>query len=331
MRPATNPCARAEKNTSRTAAMPYTVTCPAGSIFMVVFIALMLAPAQASASDHVTYCAGMYHCLQEIPHGCSEQDCLPQKNISYSDDYCSMFKELQSRGLQSTTIPGRQIYLQVSGRHRVEYRIEGTLPLPADVMRYLMNNLPFATQLVNAYQETDYKTAYLDKSKRSFRGSGERISGTFTRVLQNAGQTRSLYSGSGSVEILVWKLRGTSVIIFDFDETAGRHCAYSLRCLVFPDSAIVKSILNFSLFRSSIIGLLERMSRAVRNAAMAFHRGERAPVANHPWFKTAEGRRQLEAFDELLQRTMPDAGSAHLPAEAASQAPADPAQTSPQS
>jgi len=218
--------------------------------------------------------------------------------------------ELQERGLQSATGPGRQIYRQVAGRHRVEYKVEGTLPMPIEVMRYLMNNLPFATQLINAYQKTDFKASYLDRSKRRFTGSGERLSGTFTTVLQNGARTRSLYTGSGTVEVLAWKLRGTTVVIFDCDETAGRQCDYSLRCMVFPDSAIVKSILNFRLFRNSIIGVLERTSRSVQESAMAFYRGERAPVENYAGFKTAEGRRQIEDFDELLQRTMPNAGAA---------------------
>jgi hypothetical protein len=302
--------------------MPCATHCLRGLLAATLFTVLPV-PAQADAADHPTWCAGMYHCLQETPRGCSPEDCLPRKNISYDDDYCSVFRELQQRGLQSTTAPGRQIYRQVAGRHRVEYRIEGELPMPSDVLRYLINNLPFATQLVNAYQDTDYTTAYLDKSKRRFTGSGERISGTFTRVLQNAPQTRSLYTGSGTVEVLAWKLRGTTVVVFDFDETSARQCAYSLRCLVFPDSAIVKSILNFSLFRNSITGVLERMSRAVRNAAMAFHRGERAPVAHYPWFTTAEGRRQLEAFDELLQRSMQAPAPVPAPAEQTPQAPSE--------
>jgi len=310
--------------------MPRALNCLTGPLLTAIFIAL-ITPAPAGASDHLTYCAGMYHCLQECPPGCSPEDCIPQKGINYSDTYCSIFKELQARGLQSATAPGRQIYRQAAGRHRVEYRIEGTLPMPAEVMRYLMNNLPFATQLINAYQGTDFKTAYLDRSKRRFTGSGERLTGTFTKVLQNAPQTRSLYTGSGTVEILAWNLRGTTVVLFDFDETETRQCAYRLRCMVFPDSAIVKSILNFRLFRNSIIGVLERTCRSVQDSAMAFHRGERAPVENYPGFKNAEGQRQLEAFEELLQRTMQDAETAPEPATKTPQAPAGTAPESPQS
>jgi len=310
MMPATNACALTEKSIGYTTAMPRAIHLLTTPLIQAVIIALLCASAHASVSDHMAYCAGMQYCLQECPPGCTPEDCLPQQGITYSDTYCSIFNELQARGLKSATAPGRQIYLQAAGRHRVEYRIDGTLPMPAAVMLYLMNNLPFATQLVNAYQKTDFKATYLDRSKRSFTGSGERLSGTFTRVLQNTAQTRSLYSGSGTVEVLVWNLRGTSVIIFDFDEIAGRQCVYSLRCLIFPDSAVVKSILSFSLFRNSIIGVLERTCRSIQDAAMAFHRGERAPVESYPGFDDAEGRRQLEEFDRLLQRTMQDAETA---------------------
>ncbi len=37
---------------------------------------------------------------------------------------------------------------------------------------------------------------------------------------------------------------------------------------------------------------------------MAFHRGEREPIENYPAFSTPEGRRQIEDFQLLLQRTM---------------------------
>ena len=74
-----------------------------------------------------------------------------------SEAYCSIFKDLQARGLRSTSFHGRQIYRQVSGKHRVEYTQKGKLPMPAEVMVYLMNNLPFAAELVNAYQGTKFQ------------------------------------------------------------------------------------------------------------------------------------------------------------------------------
>ena len=86
---------------------------------------LLCTIAHARTADHASYCAGMYSCLQETPKGCSEEDCR-QTDSRFSDEaYCSIFKDLQARGLRSTSAQGRQIYQQVSGKHRVEYAIDG--------------------------------------------------------------------------------------------------------------------------------------------------------------------------------------------------------------
>ncbi len=249
----------------------------------------------------------MYYCLQEIPKGCSLDDCTQQADRRYTEEYCEIFKDLHARGLRSTSSQGRQIYQQVSGKHRVEYAQEGTLPMPAEVMIYLMNNLPFAAQLINAYQETDFQIAYLDTGKKRFSGSGERLSGTFTTVLQNADQTHSLYNGFGTARVMAWNLRGTALFMFDFEETGSQEITYSARCFVFPRNAFVRSILNFILFRRSIVGKLKRIFSDVEDSAMAFHRGEREPIDKYPAFTTPEGLQQIEEFQLLLQRTMSEA------------------------
>jgi hypothetical protein len=268
------------------------------------------------AADHSTYCSGMYYCLQETVEGCSAED-YTSDDIPKTDAYCSIFKDLQTRGLRSTTSQGRQIYKKVSGKHRVEYTQEGTLPMPVEVMTYLMNNLPFSAQLINAYQDTNFQAAYLDKAKKRFSGSGESLSGIFTTVLQDEGQTRSLYHGFGTAEVLVWRLSGTALVMFDFEEVGPQEITYRLRCMVFPHGVFVKSILNFFLFRNAIVDVLDETFGDIQNSAMAFHRGERAPIENYPAFATPEGRQQIEEFQLLLQRTMGGTAQApHLPTAA---------------
>jgi len=137
-------------------------------ITTLVCCSLLWCANEAPAADHTSYCSGMYNCLQEIPIGCSKNDCKQQTNIHYSDEYCEIFKNLHARGLRSTSSQGRQIYQKVSGRHLVEYAKAGTLPMPEKVITYLMNNLPFAAHLVNAYQDTNFEAVYLDRNKNAF-------------------------------------------------------------------------------------------------------------------------------------------------------------------
>ena len=277
---------------------------PKTLLFAGIACTLLCTIAHARTADHASYCAGMYSCLQETPVGCSVQDCQ-QTDSRFSDEaYCAVFKDLQSRGLRSTSNQGKQIYKKVAGKHRVEYAIDGTLPMPAAVITYLMNNLPFAAQLINAYQGTNYQAAYLDKTKKRFSGSGESLSGVFTTVLQNEQQTRSLYHGSGTAEVMVWRLKGTALVTVDFEEAGPRAITYRLRCMVFPHSLFVKSILNFILFRNAIVKVLDETVGFVQDSAVAFQRGEREPIKNYPAFSTPEGRQHIEEFQDLLQRTM---------------------------
>ena len=93
---------------------------PKKILFAGIACTLLCTIAHARAADHASYCTGMYSCLQETPKGCSKEDCR-QTDSRFSDEaYCSVFKDLQARGLRSTTAQGKQIYQQVSGKHRVE-------------------------------------------------------------------------------------------------------------------------------------------------------------------------------------------------------------------
>ena len=182
--------------------------------------------------------------------------------------------------------------------------------MPEKVITYLMNNLPFAAHLVNAYQDTNFEAVYLDKNKKCFCGSGEQLSGIFTTVLQNENQTNSLYHGSGTADVMAWNLRGSALFLFDFEQTGMQEITYNARCFVSPRSAFIRSILNFILFRRSIISELERTFGYIEDSAMTFHRGDRAPIENYPAFSTPEGRQQIMEFQLLLQRTMGEAEAA---------------------
>ena len=83
--------------------------------------------------------------------------------------------------------------------------------------------------------------------------------------------------------------------------------------MVFPRSAFVRSILNFTLFRNAIVDVLDETVGFVQDSAVAFQRGEREPIKNYPAFATPEGQQHIEEFQELLQRTMGEAEAPPLP------------------
>ena len=129
---------------------------------------------------------------------------------------------------------------------------------------------------------------------------------------------------------MVWRLKGTALVTVDFEEAGPHAITYRLRCMVFPHSLFVKSILNFILFRNAIVKVLDETVGFVQDSAVAFQRGEREPIENYPAFSTPEGLQHIEEFQELLQRTMGEAEAPSLP-EAATpdQAMPEPAGTLP--
>lgn len=248
-----------------------------------------------------SYCTGVYACLSEKPRSCSSELCRAETGITYDSDFCAVFHELYDRGLQHDSPRGRHIYSLLSKKHRITYEIKGTLPIAAPVLGYLMEHIPFAAQLVNAYEGTSYKARYLDKKRKRFHGTnGDTVSGVFSIVLQNSDQSETVYFGTGTTRLLMWQLWGTGLVFFDYTPVQSEQISYRVRCMVFPGNSFVTSIMKFILFRKLVNGILRDMITAIHRATREFAAGNRKPLESHQGFTTDEGKKRIRSFERIV-------------------------------
>ena len=256
------------------------------------------------ASGAESCCAGVYHCLAEKPSFCDNASCRKQPGIDYDTEFCSVFRELRRQGLRPESYWGRRIYTYLSSRHRITYRVTGSIPVSGPMMRYLMNNLPFAAHLVNAYQGTRYSAVCLNPSGSRFRGSnGKNVNGVLTRVLQDGQQQNTVYFGSGGIDFLMWRLRGTGLVVLNYECPDPRTISYRLRCMVFPANPLVRSVMSFVLFRRAVRSTLKTMVDHVQAAATAFYNGEMEPIHTYPPLQTSEAQQHIQKFRRIIRES----------------------------
>lgn len=263
---------------------------------------LSVSPGVASAMNPKSYCSGVYQCLSEKPESCDDALCEKNPHIEYSPEFCEVFRMLRKRGLGPESRWGRRIYSYLSMPYRVTYTVEGSLPILAGVMRYLISHISFSAHLVNAYQGTGYSVEYIPPNKKQFRAdNGKNVSGVFNTVLQDTDRIRNVYFGYGTTKILFWELGGSALVLFDCDPRDRNSVTYRISCLVFPSSGLIKSILNFYLFKKTVLGILKETVENVQVSAMQFHKGDLKPINKYPLFNTPEGRREIEAFQRTIR------------------------------
>ncbi len=273
-----------------------------GFLCIALFMTVCLFPWRYSfALDRQSYCSGVYQCLQEKPDLCPEDLCKKDPHVDYDDDFCAIFRELQARGLDPHSYWGRRIYSYLAKRYRVVYEVQGTLPLSADVLRYLLDHVPFSAQLVNAYTGTRYRAHYVDRERRKFRGdNNDGITGVFSLVLHDTDRMRRVYFGYGTAEVLLWKLYGVALMVLDMEPDGSNAVTYRLRCLVFPAKGWLKTVMNFMLFRKVVTGKIEEIIGAINASVASFHAGNTEPIRNHASFATPAGRHAVNLFREVI-------------------------------
>jgi hypothetical protein len=282
--------------------MIYVSRCLCQTMAMAIVLWSGLSPEESCAADKKWYCSGIYNCLQQKLPSCDEEACQQKPGIEYDDDFCTMFLELKKRGLDPETFWGRRIYSYLSRQHRITYMIEGSMPLAAEILRYLMNDLPFAAQLINAYKGTTYSASYTDPAHKQFRGdNGGSLSGIFTTITQDPAQNKTVYFGYGTAKILMWRLNGTALILLDIEPDNAGSVNYRLTCMVFPSNRFVRSILDFVLFRKAMTGIFRDMIANIRDTALQFSKGNTAPLEKYPAFNCPEGRKEIADFQRVVQ------------------------------
>ena len=182
----------------------------------------------AGKEDDVrSLCSGVEKCLGTRYDFCTEADFKPWPKVKYDAEYCAPYHEIVKRGFPADLRQpmATEIFARLGRQYRAIYVNHGTLPLGADIISYLFDNMPFTAQLINAYLKSNYTLGYTSRNHRFFNGSnGRSLSGEFYWALQDsAGQKlgmRNLFFGYGHAKVLRWSLHGSAIAFLDMDEVS---------------------------------------------------------------------------------------------------------------
>lgn len=254
--------------------------------------------------DSRAFCSGVKHCLTIDLAGCSTEEKAPYEDVEYTPEFCEPFLNFASRGLSPISITSLQISSYLGQNYRVEYPVQGRLPINQAMMDYLMNHMPFTAYLINAYQQTEYTLKYTYGRKEDFHGdNGGSLQGFFKWVQQDSAGVsgKNLFWGAGRAKVLMWKLWGVAVMTLDYQFVDDSHIDYRLRPIVFPSNGFLNSIMHLKLFRNVVHDKIEKIVLDIENSARQFATGNRKPIEESPHFKKKVWLSlQLREFEKIV-------------------------------
>jgi len=234
---------------------------------------VMAGPAAAPDPLRLRYCGLVKGCGLTAPEGwCPSALSGGVDGVRYDDRRCAEARELSARGVRNDDPVGYRLYAFLGHRYRVEYAIDGEVPMSAARLTYLMNDLPLAARLLTRYQSTKYAAEYLDPQRRRFRGrKGGKLTGEADLIAGGPDERTCWYFGEGTSRIGPWRLRGRSLMRFEFAPvgTDPRRVAYRIRIVSTPTNAFLNAIMSFGLFRSIVTGEVREMVEDVTKASRA--------------------------------------------------------------
>jgi hypothetical protein len=249
--------------------------------------------------DTTALCSGVKMCLGETLPQCSPAHLKANSEIKYNQNFCDEYKVLRQRGISLQDPHAQKMWMRLGQRYRIEYEASGVLPIRFAAMNYLMGNLPFAAELVNAYQGTKYMAVYTD-GKVGFEGNnGRNLEGKF-RFLSRDSVSQNVFWGRGIASVLAWKLVGDAVTFLDYQPMDERNLVWQVRLVAFPANSSVNSIMGTSYFRGKVVDYFKEIVGHVQSSADAFAKGDRGPIAKSAELQDAQSQIWLKEFEAVL-------------------------------
>jgi hypothetical protein len=254
--------------------------------------------------DRKAFCSVLKHCLDDQPKDCKDKLTTKNKDIKYDLEFCSIPKEVRVRNIKPTGDLHREVYGHLGKEYRVIYEAKGTLPVNADMMKYLMAHLPFTTQLVNAYQGTNYTIKYMDKKKKRFKGNnGGNLAGDIRFLHQSKDSTSTLFYGYGTAKVLMWSLHGVALVFLEYRPISNNQITYELRSVVFPGNAMLNGIMKMGMFRDVVEEKIAAIVNDVQKSAAQYASGNLKPIQTYPGLKAAWAQTELKEFEQVITKS----------------------------
>lgn len=259
----------------------------------------LAAPREKPDPLRLRYCGILKGCGLTAPPGwCTPEQSQGVDGVKYDDERCAEARELTAYGVRNDDLTGYRLFAFLGHRYRVLYALEGEVPLSAARLGYLMGDLPLAARLLTRFQSTKYTAEYVDPQRRRFRGSkGSKLSGEADLIAGGPDARTSWYFGEGTSKVGPWKLRGRSLMRFEFAPAGESRVRYRVRILSTPTNAALNLIMNLGLFKSIVNGEIREMVEDVTQASGRLEAASAALPADGQW--SPEEREKLAALLRL--------------------------------
>lgn len=271
------------------------------------FRSLVVRQLAGKEDDVRSLCSGVKVCLDIQYDFCTEEDLKPWPKTKYNEEFCAPYKEITKRGFPADLRKpmAAEIFARLGRQYRVIYENKGTLPLGANVISYLFDNMPFTAQLINAYLNSNYELEYTSRNRRFFSGSnGRSLSGEFYWALQDsAGQKlglRNLFFGYGHAKVLRWSLHGTAIAYLDMEEVSKNELKYKLTAIVFPANSVLNSIMQMNVFKSVVNDKINDIVDDVKKASKSYFSGNKEPMLRSASLKSQENIQYVLDFENVV-------------------------------
>ncbi len=255
--------------------------------------------------DSAGFCSGQQACLKDAPSWCSNSLRKANEEIRYDIDFCDdLFKLKDWKIPPDSNSASQYIYGLLGKKYRMEYPLEGLLPVNFEMIDYLMNHLSFTAMLINAYEKTHYSAHYINSRHTRFSGSnGGSLSGKFEFLKNSKEKGQYLIVGEGYANVLKWKLKGDAVLLMDFDPLGKRDVAFEVKCIAFPGNSLINEIMELDFFEKKVMEFIQEIVDDITQAAYRFADGDLKPIQNYKDLQSKEAQKQLQEFKELIQKS----------------------------
>ena len=231
-------------------------------------------------------CSTIAQCsLQPRLESCTPALSQPLDDVKYDETRCAPARWVTANGSPTTSDAGQRVLRFLGRKHRVHYRVEGSLPLSPARLRYLIDDLPLAAKLITRFQERSYEAEYLDPAHTRFRGAKQDVvRGEVELVAGSAAGGRLVYYGLGTSKVAWWKLRGRVLadIAFSADPAAPGTSIYRVELMSSPETGALNRIMNLGVFKSVVQRQLREVLTDVTEAARALEAQGLKSVADWP-------------------------------------------------
>ena len=210
----------------------------------------------------------------------------------------SLRSKLCERDFDFSGYWGWRVQEELKIPNRVEYSLQGEVPLSVPTLNFLFENLPMTAEMVNVCQQTDYEVKYTSGDKRNFLARVKGLTGQMVFLSSFEQVDKRIYYGSGEGNFLWWHLSGTVLALLDIDSSAV-GCHYVLRVYVFNESKFVNNLLSMGFVRWVIEARIENILNHIVSSAEQFRSEGSEFLLKDSRFQSEESKKFLHEFLRL--------------------------------